>query len=128
MIKNTRHNDEEILTTMMGIPARLPRTSRISARRRCAILKILRFNTGFNTYDKVSANTARSFPQCYEKSDGSKDARRDSLKTWGYDGSNKLFGSSMASKLSVHEPAIFFLSVCTEIREKVIFELSRTAI
>ena len=30
-------------------------------------------------YDKVSANNASSFPQCYEKYDGSQDARRGSL-------------------------------------------------
>ena len=29
-------------------------------------------------YDKVSANNASSFPQCYEKYDGSQDARRGS--------------------------------------------------
>ena len=30
------------------------------------------------SYDKVSANTASSFPQCFEKYDGSQDKRRGS--------------------------------------------------
>ena len=31
-----------------------------------------------SSYDKVSANTASSVPECYKKSDGSQDARRGS--------------------------------------------------
>ena len=48
------------------------------------------------------------------------------LKNLGYNGSNELLGRSVASKLWVHEPDIFFLEAAREISEKWNFFVKRS--